>query len=205
MSGTTPPHNAPTSELDLDSSRKESPGCIKPCGTPCGGKTQLGVDLVTELKTGELSSGDLARQCGTTLRTVRFYEEEGLLECAKRSDGGHRSYRSSDVEKLRLIGDLREAGLSIAAIRELFQLKRACATANEAASRMATMLTEQVGELEKKIDTLRRLQVELAETQEQIAKSCGTCDEPDFKTSCGTCEVTEGTIPRALALLWRDS
>ncbi len=58
----------------------------------------------------EYSSGDLARSTGNTVRTIRFYEEQGLLRPAVISEGGHRRYTEEDLEKLRLIGDLRFSG-----------------------------------------------------------------------------------------------
>ncbi len=65
--------------------------------------------------TAVFSSGDLARATGNTVRTIRFYEEEGLLMPAVVSGGGHRRYTEDDLERLRLIGDLREIGLSLLA------------------------------------------------------------------------------------------
>ena len=63
-----------------------------------------------------LSSGDLARATGNTVRTIRFYEEEGLLRPAEVSEGGHRRYTEEDLERLRLIIDLRELGLALCEI-----------------------------------------------------------------------------------------
>ena len=65
----------------------------------------------------EYSSGDLARATGNTVRTIRFYEEQGLLQPAEVSEGGHRRYTEADLEKLRLIADLRELGLPLSQIR----------------------------------------------------------------------------------------
>ena len=74
----------------------------------------------------DLSSGDLARATGTTVRTIRFYEEEGLLKPAVVSDGGHRRYTEDELERLRLISDLRELGLSLCEIRSILDLRSGC-------------------------------------------------------------------------------
>ena len=62
---------------------------------------------------------DFAREAGTNLRTLRYYEELGLLQAAQRSQGGFRYYRRTDVNRLNLIRDLQDLGLSLDRIREL--------------------------------------------------------------------------------------
>jgi len=58
-----------------------------------------------------LTTGDLARATGETVRTVRFYEEQGILRPATISDGGHR---------------FRELGLSIPDVRALLAMREGC-------------------------------------------------------------------------------
>ena len=83
----------------------------------------------------DLSSGDLARVTGNTVRTIRFYAEQGLLEPTLVSDGGHRRYTLDDVERLQLISDLRELGLSLGDIRRVMEIRAGCHTATEFAAR----------------------------------------------------------------------
>jgi DNA-binding transcriptional MerR regulator len=63
--------------------------------------------------------GELAREVGTTPRTVRYYEEIGLLpEAGARGAGSHREYTGDDVERLRLIVRLKDLlGLSLDDLR----------------------------------------------------------------------------------------
>lgn len=149
-----------------------------------------------------LTTGDMARESGTTLRTVRFYEEAGLL-CVTRSEGGHRLFRESELHKLRLACDLREAGLSLNDIKTLFELKRGATTAREASDSLCSALTVQIDELQSKIALLRRLREELASTV-QVIQECGGCTERHFPSECSTCDVIERPdLPRAVRLLWR--
>jgi DNA-binding transcriptional MerR regulator len=105
----------------------------------------------------ELSSGDLARATGSTVRTIRFYEEEGLLKPAEVSDGGHRRYTEDDLERLRLISDLRELGLSLCEIKSILDLRAGCNTAAEFALRF------QLRRVKKEInDALASLQERLS-------------------------------------------
>ncbi|MFI5064539.1 MAG: cob(I)yrinic acid a,c-diamide adenosyltransferase [Streptosporangiales bacterium] len=63
-----------------------------------------------------LSVGALARQAGTTVRTVRYYEQVGLLAPASRSEGGHRRYGPQQRARLLRILALRELGVPVGRI-----------------------------------------------------------------------------------------
>ncbi|KAA0927083.1 helix-turn-helix domain-containing protein [Streptomyces apricus] len=60
-----------------------------------------------------LSIGELAARTGTTVKTVRFYSDRGLLPEASRSDGGHRRYGPGAPARLRTIRALRSLGVSV--------------------------------------------------------------------------------------------
>lgn len=111
----------------------------------------------------ELSSGDLARATGNTVRTVRFYEEQGLLKPAVVSCGGHRRYTQEDLERLRLILDLRELGASLGDIRALFDLRAGCDTVAEFAVRFREVLLRHLERAEARLEQLRRVKRELRE------------------------------------------
>ena len=65
---------------------------------------------------------EVAAMLGLTTRTIRYYEEVGLLAPAARSDGDYRLYDASDLDRLRFIRDLRDdAGFSLAQIRQLLE------------------------------------------------------------------------------------
>ena len=62
---------------------------------------------------GQYRIGDLANRVGLTERTIRYYEELGLLESVKRLDGGVRVYTDDDVRRLKYIRKLKTLGLSL--------------------------------------------------------------------------------------------
>ncbi len=65
---------------------------------------------------------EVASELGLTTRSIRYYEEIGLLSPAARSDGSYRLYDASDVERLRFIKGLRDdAGFSLAEISQLLE------------------------------------------------------------------------------------
>src|SRR5512133_1468044 len=116
----------------------------------------------------DLSSGDLARATGNTVRTIRFYEEEKLLTPAVVSDGGHRRYTEDDLERLRLITDLRELGLSLCEIRVILELRNECHNAAEFAIRFQQVLSSHLEEAQRRLDRLRRVKKEFADAIESI-------------------------------------
>jgi len=153
-------------------------------------------------KACSMTTGDLAKACETTVRTVRFYEEAGVLCPETRSEGGHRLFGDNDLAKLQLIMDLREAGVSLNDIKALFELKRSCASAEEASACMSKVLEKQIEEMQRKIATLRRLREELASTL-AIIQECQTCESAEFPKGCRDCDVLDrDDLPRAMRLLW---
>lgn len=108
----------------------------------------------------ELSSGDLARATGSTVRTIRFYEEEGLLRPVVLK-GGHRRYSEEELDRLRLISDLRELGMSISEIRSILDLRTGCRTAAEFAVRFRQVVEERLEETQRRLERLRRVRKEM--------------------------------------------
>jgi len=74
--------------------------------------------------------GELSRQTGVKVPTIRYYEQVGLIAAPERSDGNQRRYGQTELERLGFIKHARDLGLSLEAIRELIALSsdpcRAC-------------------------------------------------------------------------------
>jgi len=70
-----------------------------------------------------LKIGELAQLFGVTPRTIRYYEELGLIEASNRTEGLHRRYPADVVIRLRRLGELKMLGLSLGQIREFFDLE----------------------------------------------------------------------------------
>lgn len=150
-----------------------------------------------------LTTGDMARLTGSTLRTIRFYEEEGLIRPETRSEGGHRVFMRLELQKLQLILDLREAGASLQDIKDLFALKSTCTSPENASERMSKILAGRIEDLQKKINTLHKLRAELADSV-KVIQECGSCEAPQFPLPCKKCEMlNREDLPRAVRLFWR--
>ena len=67
------------------------------------------------------TTGELAKLCGVSVRTVQFYDEKGLLPPTELTEGGRRLYTDDDLSKLRLICLLKDLGLSLGSIRDVLE------------------------------------------------------------------------------------
>jgi DNA-binding transcriptional MerR regulator len=63
--------------------------------------------------------GEVAERCGLSLRTVRYYEEQGLITPGGRSEGGFRLYTEEQVQRLLVIMQMKPLGFSVAEMRDL--------------------------------------------------------------------------------------
>ena len=122
--------------------------------------------------------GEVAERAGPTVRTVRYYEEVGLLPGSEeRSRGQHRSYSDADVERLREILQLKELlNLSLDQLRGLVEAEEARAmireryrSATEAAER-ERLLVEAAGHLDRQLALIRDRRTALAALEERLAE-----------------------------------
>ncbi|KND39676.1 helix-turn-helix domain-containing protein [Streptomyces acidiscabies] len=77
--------------------------------------------------TGLFTIGELARSSGLSVRTVRYWSDEGVLDPVGRSAGGYRLYDAEGAARLELIRTLRELGLGLDAVREVLAGERTVA------------------------------------------------------------------------------
>ncbi len=147
-----------------------------------------------------LSSGDLARTTGETVRTVRFYEEQGLLRPTAVSGKGRRRYTEEDLERLRLILDLREIGLSLCEIRALLELRAGCRTAAELAGRFQDVLVRHVDQARRRLARLRRVKRELSAALTAIRVSF----TPEAGRDCPCAMAQRGGAPRIVKIVAED-
>jgi DNA-binding transcriptional MerR regulator len=136
--------------------------------------------------TDSLRIGDVARLVGTTPRTIRYYEEIGLLaEAPARPSGQHRLYTSSEVERLREVMRLKELlGLSLEELRTVLAAEEARAEVRAQLkredvdpTRRRELLVEAAGHIDRQLelvshrsDELEKLKSELCETRKRVKR-----------------------------------
>ncbi|GAB4323784.1 MAG: hypothetical protein Kow0010_05320 [Dehalococcoidia bacterium] len=109
-----------------------------------------------------LRIGEVAEQTGLTPKTLRFYEEAGLLRPDSRSEAGYRLYREAAVERLRFIRSARSLGLGLDDIRQILDVtdqgRVPCEHALQAVEQQIDRIDAQIrrlSELRGRLDTLR--------------------------------------------------
>lgn len=134
------------------------------------------------MSTSVLTIGHLAKQTGTKVETIRFYEKNGLLPEPSRTGGNYRAYDQDHLNRLSFIRRARDLGFSLDQIRALLKLAddrgQSCAAVDAIA-------TEHREEVEKKIRDLTALQVELNRMIDQCG--CGVVAD---------CRIIETLSPR---------
>jgi DNA-binding transcriptional MerR regulator len=132
----------------------------------------------------KLRIGEVAELTGTTPRTIRYYEEIGLLPGSEREQGKHRSYAEADVERVREIIRLRSLlGLSLEQLSQLLEaetaraeLRRELQRTEEPAERRLLLqqalghIGTQLGLVRNRKRELERLEQELAEKQRSVRR-----------------------------------
>ena len=127
-------------------------------------------------QTRSMRIGELAEAVGTTPRTVRYYEEIGLLPGAgERPAGGHRTYTDADAERVREVIRLKDLlGVSLEEVRELVEAEEARAFlrrefyASEDPARRRQILTEALGHIGRQLELVRRRRRELTALEEDL-------------------------------------
>lgn len=150
-----------------------------------------------------LTTGEMARLSNNTLRTVRFYEEAGILAPIGRTEGGHRVFERHQLERLTLVTDMREAGLSLDEIRKLLETKEHARTGGAAAETAIGALRKHITDLKAKMEVLGRLSQDLEQTI-QAAEACLGCKDshfPEHCSDCGRLGKADGQ-PRGMRVLW---
>lgn len=103
--------------------------------------------------------GEVAESVGLSLRTIRYYEEIGLVTPSGRTEGGFRLYTDADVERLRLVKTLKPVGMSLDTLGELVECvdllrNGAAAEAGEAERRLEGVIADALGQCDKMEDRL---------------------------------------------------
>jgi len=121
----------------------------------------------------QYTTGELARLCGVTVRTVQYYDTRGILVPSALSEGGRRLYSEDDVKRMRIICFLRELGLSIDAIRSLFSEEEPGRVISLLLEQQKAALTAEIAERNAQLEKLSALQAGLRSVREFSVESIG--------------------------------
>lgn len=119
--------------------------------------------------------GELARATGSLVETIRFYEREGLLPQAERTDGNYRIYGQDHAERLAFIRNCRNLDMTLNEIRALLRFKEA---PTENCGEVNALLDEHIGHVADRIRELKALEKNLKTLRLQ-------CHEANVSKDCG--------------------
>ncbi len=103
------------------------------------------------------TTGELAKLCGVTVRTVQYYDARGILIPSELSEGGRRLYSEDDLRRMKVICFLRELDLPIDAISQILQEEHPEKVISLLIAQQETALADEVSEKQEKLARLREL------------------------------------------------
>lgn len=119
------------------------------------------------MKTG-VTIGELAREVRISPKTIRYYEEVGLLPRPRRSESGYRLYSKLETERLRLVMRAKLLGLSLSEIKELveYAIDGRCQALEQ---RLLSLVEAKLGEIDQKVRDLVTFRDELARYRRDLS------------------------------------
>ena len=103
------------------------------------------------------TTGELAKLCGVTVRTVQYYDTRGILIPSDLSEGGRRLYSEDDLKLMKIICFLRELDIPIDAISQILKEEHPEKVISLLIEQQEKALTDEISDKEEKLDKLREL------------------------------------------------
>jgi Cu(I)-responsive transcriptional regulator len=128
-----------------------------------------------------LTIGQAARKTGLSARTIRHYEQDGLLTPQHRTEAGYRLYNSQQLQQLGFIKQCRALGFSLSQIELLLSLWQ---NPKRSSKEVKQLAEQHLAEVQQKIAQLQQIQQQL----QQLAAGCSGNDQPH-------CAILDALIP----------
>lgn len=109
----------------------------------------------------EYTTGEMAKLCGITVRTVQYYDNRSILVPSRLTEGGRRVYSEDDLQKLKVICFLREIGMPINSISELLSEEAPENVISMLLEQQEKALTDEISEKQAQLDTIKQMTKEL--------------------------------------------
>lgn len=129
-----------------------------------------------------MRTGEVAKQAGVNVETLRFYEREGILPEPPRRVSGYREYPDETVDLIRFVKRSQELGFSLREVKEMLSLRKVPRRASKKASRLVEI---KIAEIDLKIRDLTAMRKVLDELQ------CA-CQQSGASASCPIIETLSG-------------
>jgi DNA-binding transcriptional MerR regulator len=148
-----------------------------------------------------LKIGELAEALGTTPRTIRLYEELGLIE-PERTEGRTRLYARKDLKRLAVILKLGKVGIDLETMQRLAQTREKCSTGKEASAAVTMLLEDLRGRIRRQMESLEILDRDL-DRASMLIHQCSDCPNRPNRVACPQCPVDKNIELTDIArLIW---
>ena len=119
------------------------------------------------------TTGELAKLCGVTVRTVQYYDTRSILVPSALSEGGRRLYSEEDLNRMKIICFLRELGLPINTIARLLQEEHPENVIELLLEEQQKDLTAEITQRQKQLEKLEKLRRGIKEVERFSVESIG--------------------------------
>jgi DNA-binding transcriptional MerR regulator len=130
-----------------------------------------------------ISIGEVSKQTGLSARTIRYYEEVGLLPGVRRRTAGRRVYGPDELERLSFIQRLKTLGLSLAEIKELNAVYAIGGSTTAMLARLDDLLAAHLTDLDRRIAELTGLRADMGRYREHVDGRVESLAGPNAETS----------------------
>ena len=127
----------------------------------------------TNQRSNLYTTGEIAKLCGVSVRTVQYYDDRGILTPSALSEGGRRLYSEEDVRRMHIICFLREVGLPINSISALLHEENPGSIISILLEEQEKTLREELSERQSKLELLEGIKRELREIERFSVESIG--------------------------------
>ena len=144
----------------------------------------------------ELTIGELAKELHLNTKTIRYYEEIGLIPDARRSESGYRLYSTHEVERLRLVKRAKLLGLSLAEIKQLVEyvVDGRCSTLEH---HLLTLVETKLGEIDQKVHELSIFRGELMQYRNDLSARLASTIKVECRTVMpSTCQCIGAEVDK---------
>ena len=121
----------------------------------------------------QYTTGELAKACGVTVRTVQFYDQKGILVPSSLTEGGRRLYSEEDLKMMKIICFLRDMGLSLDTIGQLLKEEDPGSVISILLEQQEQLLQAEINERQDKLDRLADLKKGLKDASSFSIKTIG--------------------------------